>query len=159
MEKEFWRTRPLTALSCSPKQKTAVSFSAALPSSSSVLAFLFSWRSFTQNYRHHLINIDHHPYDRVVVVSAVFGVFAGRLLQLGLFLHFLRGARLRSSANPRLCRSPLPGAPCRPPCALCRLPVPWTGCSSKWKTFPGAGAFHRTQLLLLCDPLSCHQHP
>ena len=42
----------------------------------------------------------------VVVMSAVFGVFAGRLLQLGLFLHFLR-ARLRSSANPRLCRSPL----------------------------------------------------
>ena len=94
-------------------------------------------------YRHHhkSINIVPHPLHHhaiicVVVVSAVFGVFAGRLLQLGLFLHFLR-ARLRSSANPRLCRAPVPAVPCR---------VSGTGCArcSKWKTFPGAvGAFHR----------------
>ena len=88
------------------------------------------------------INFDQHRlhHNAIVVLSAVFGVFAGRLLQLELFLHFLR-ARLRSSSNPRLCRSPLPA-----------VPVPRTPRCSKWKTFPGAiGAFHRAAPNLSCS--------
>ena len=45
-KKEFWRIRPLTALSCSRKQMSAVSLSAAAVSSY-VLAFVLSWHSFT----------------------------------------------------------------------------------------------------------------
>ena len=150
----FWRSRTLTALSCSHKQRSAVSLSpAAVPGVHSQLA--------TCNTCYNRINLffcggsfrpNHAPYNHIIIRIRSCQLFLAFspvrsivTVSRELFLHFPgspRSAAHLLSANPRLCRSQ-----CRLSSRRC----------SKWKTFPVLS----TDPTLSCSQgtISCHPRP
>ena len=150
----FWRSRALTALSCSRKQRSAVSLSpAAVPGVHSQLA--------TCNTCYNRINLffcggsfrpNHGPYNHIIIRIRSCQLFLAFspvrsivTVSRELFLHFPgspRSAAHLLSANPGLCRSQ-----CRLSSRRC----------SKWKTFPVLS----TDPTLSCSQgtISCHPRP